>query len=47
MVSQPLTMRYEEDAPPRIIVKMPMEAANTVEKLKKLLRDILDDCLKA
>jgi hypothetical protein len=27
-------MRYEGDAPPRIIVKMPMEAASTVETLK-------------
>lgn len=37
MVFQPLTMRYEGEVPLRLIVKVPLASANTVEKLNRLL----------
>jgi transcriptional regulator with XRE-family HTH domain len=37
MVFQPLTMRYEGEAPLRLIVKVPLATANTEEKLNRLL----------
>jgi hypothetical protein len=37
MVFQPLTMRYEGEAPLRMMVKVPLAIANTAEKLNRLL----------
>lgn len=39
MVFQPMTMRYEGEAPLRMIVKVPLAIANTAEKLHRLLAD--------